>query len=65
MQQDQETLGRYLKRERETRHVTVEEIALFNGVQKSLSLKLWKRTVSIASLCVWNAVNWSNSTPPI
>ncbi len=36
MKQDQETLGRYLKRERETRHVTVEEIALFNGVQKSL-----------------------------
>jgi cytoskeletal protein RodZ len=36
MKQDQETLGQYLKRERETRHVTVEEIALFNGVQKSL-----------------------------
>ena len=36
MKQDQETLGRYLKRERETRHVTVEEIALFNGAQKSL-----------------------------
>ena len=31
MKQDQETLGRYLKRERETRHVTVEEIALFVG----------------------------------
>jgi cytoskeletal protein RodZ len=36
MKQDQETLGRYLKRERETRHVTAEEIALFNGVKKSL-----------------------------
>lgn len=37
MKQDQETLGRYLKREREMRHVTVEEIALFNGVKKSLA----------------------------
>jgi len=37
MEQDQETLGRYLKRERETRHVTVEEIALFVGVKRSLA----------------------------
>jgi cytoskeletal protein RodZ len=37
MKQDQETLGRYLKRERETRHVTVEEIALFVGVKRSLA----------------------------
>ena len=35
MEQDQETLGGYLKRERETRHVTVEEIALFVGVKRS------------------------------
>jgi cytoskeletal protein RodZ len=37
MKQDQETLGRYLKREREARHVTVEEIALFLGVKRSLA----------------------------
>jgi len=37
MKQDQETLGRYLKRERETRHVTVEEIALFVGVRRPLA----------------------------
>ena len=37
MKQDQETLGRYLKRERETHHVTVEEIALFVRVKRSLA----------------------------
>jgi hypothetical protein len=37
MKQDQESLGRYLKRERETRHVTVEEVALFVGVERSLA----------------------------
>ena len=37
MKQDQETLGRYLRREREARHVTVEEIALFVGVKRSLA----------------------------
>jgi cytoskeletal protein RodZ len=37
MKQDQETLGRYLRRERETRHVTVEEIALFVRVQRSFA----------------------------
>jgi hypothetical protein len=36
MKQDQETLGRYLRRERQMRHATIEEVALFNGVQKSL-----------------------------
>jgi cytoskeletal protein RodZ len=40
MKQDQETLGRYLKRERETRHATVEEIALFVGVKRSLAAAL-------------------------
>jgi cytoskeletal protein RodZ len=33
--QDQETLGRYLKRERESHRVPVEEIALFLGVNRS------------------------------
>ena len=37
MKQDQETLGRYLGREREKRHVTVEEIALFVRVERSLA----------------------------
>jgi hypothetical protein len=37
VKQDPETLGRYLKRARETRHVTIEEIALFVQVQRSLA----------------------------
>jgi hypothetical protein len=36
MKPDQETLGRYLKRERETRLVTVVEIALFVRVERSV-----------------------------
>jgi len=36
MKPDQETLGRYLRRERETRHVTVDEIALFIGINRPL-----------------------------
>ena len=37
MEQDQATLGRYLKHEREKRHVTVEELALFIGVRRPLA----------------------------
>ena len=36
MKPDQETLGRYLRRERETRYVTAGEIALFTGVDRPL-----------------------------
>ncbi len=36
MKPDQETLGRYLRRQRETRYVTAEEIALFTGVDRPL-----------------------------
>ncbi len=35
MHQDQETLGQYLKRERESHRVPVEEMALFLGVDRS------------------------------
>ncbi len=35
MKQDQETLGRYLRREREKRHASVEELALFLGIRRS------------------------------
>ncbi|MHB8772233.1 MAG: helix-turn-helix domain-containing protein [Syntrophales bacterium] len=35
MKQDQETLGSYLRREREKRHATVEELALFLGIRRS------------------------------